>query len=234
MQIQVIASLNSISATYIVTFIEIDHEFIFMVILPLLLIHEGQQPVFSNVYAQLLVNCLEDYVCPGKSVSRLTWPAWHDHNNVDWAVKIWLNSAEKTVRWFQSVTDKICFVEKITRRKDPKLWWLSLDRNFYMLSVFILYNFPYHTYRIWPNYCSYPYKRTVKQFCSLQITASVLFVYFFVKAYKCMLRVPILIASTCWCNSNEYPQHMLLYRKSEKKHKKNKKKKTTKISHKHH
>ena len=32
-------------------------------------------------------------------------------------------------------------------------------------------------------YRIYPYKRTVKQFRSLQITASVLFVYFFIKAY---------------------------------------------------
>ena len=39
------------------------------------------------------------------------------------------------------------------------------------------------TYRIRPNYRTYPYKRTVKQFRSLQITASVIFVYFFVKAY---------------------------------------------------
>ena len=38
-------------------------------------------------------------------------------------------------------------------------------------------------YRILPNYCTYPYKRTVKQFYSLLITASVLFVYFFIKAY---------------------------------------------------
>ena len=40
-----------------------------------------------------------------------------------------------------------------------------------------------HIYRIWPNYCTYPYKRTVKQFHSLQIIASVLFVCFFIKAY---------------------------------------------------
>ena len=38
-------------------------------------------------------------------------------------------------------------------------------------------------YHIWPNYCTYPYKHTVKQFCSLQITASVLFVYLVIKAY---------------------------------------------------
>ena len=34
-----------------------------------------------------------------------------------------------------------------------------------------------------PNYHTYSYKRTVKQFLSLQITASVIFVYFFIKAY---------------------------------------------------
>ena len=38
-------------------------------------------------------------------------------------------------------------------------------------------------YCIRPNYHTYSYKRIVKQFCSLQITASVLFVYFFIKAY---------------------------------------------------
>ena len=41
-----------------------------------------------------------------------------------------------------------------------------------------------HTsYRIRSNYRTYPYKRTVKKFRSLQITASVLFLYFFIKAY---------------------------------------------------
>ena len=38
-------------------------------------------------------------------------------------------------------------------------------------------------YRIWPNYRTCPYKCTVKQFHCLQITASVLFVYYFIKAY---------------------------------------------------
>ena len=38
-------------------------------------------------------------------------------------------------------------------------------------------------YYIQPNYHVYPYKCSVKQFYSLQITASVLFVYFFIKAY---------------------------------------------------
>ena len=38
-------------------------------------------------------------------------------------------------------------------------------------------------YRIRSNYRAYPYKRTVKKFLSLQITASVIFLYFFLKAY---------------------------------------------------
>ena len=39
------------------------------------------------------------------------------------------------------------------------------------------------TYRIRSNYRTYPYKRTLMKFRSLQITASVLFIYFFIKAY---------------------------------------------------
>ena len=36
------------------------------------------------------------------------------------------------------------------------------------------FQFPFGcTYRIYPNYCTYPYKRTVKQFHNLQITTSV-------------------------------------------------------------
>ena len=38
-------------------------------------------------------------------------------------------------------------------------------------------------YRIRSNYRTYPYKRTVQKFRSLQITANVLFLYFFIKAY---------------------------------------------------
>ena len=41
----------------------------------------------------------------------------------------------------------------------------------------------YIWYRIRSNYRTYPYKRTVKKFHSLQITASVIFLYFFLKAY---------------------------------------------------
>ena len=45
------------------------------------------------------------------------------------------------------------------------------------------YSVIYPIYCIRPNYHTYPYKRTVEKFCSLQITTSVLFVYFFIKAY---------------------------------------------------
>ena len=40
-----------------------------------------------------------------------------------------------------------------------------------------------YIYRILYNYRIYPYKRTVEKFRSLQITVSVLFLYFFIKAY---------------------------------------------------
>ena len=40
-----------------------------------------------------------------------------------------------------------------------------------------------NNYRIQSNYRTYPYKRTVKKFRSLQITASVIFLYIFLKAY---------------------------------------------------
>ena len=53
-------------------------------------------------------------------------------------------------------------------------------------ALLIIYTFLWElldTYCIRPNYCTYSYKRTVKQFRSLQITASVLLVYFLIKAY---------------------------------------------------
>ena len=37
-------------------------------------------------------------------------------------------------------------------------------------------------YRVQPNYHTYPYKCTVKQFCSLQLQP-VYYIYFFIKAY---------------------------------------------------
>ena len=58
----------------------------------------------------------------------------------------------------------------------------------------------YNTYRIRPNYRTYSYKRTVKQFRRLQITASILFVYFFIKTY-------VVGTHNIW---EEYPQHMPL------------------------
>ena len=38
-------------------------------------------------------------------------------------------------------------------------------------------------YSIQSNYCTYPYKRIVKKFRSLQMAVSIPFVYFFIKAY---------------------------------------------------
>ena len=79
-------------------------------------------------------------------------------------------------------THNICFhgvIRKLLTEycNNPKYWdTLStyhtpkiLNRTFY--------------YRIRPNYRTYPYKRTVKRFRSLQIIISVRFVYFFINAY---------------------------------------------------
>ena len=78
------------------------------------------------------------------------------------------------------------------------------QQQWFILILHFLFNIDY---RIWPNYRTYPYKGTVKQFCSLQITASVFLST--VSLYRHMLWVPMWIASICWCNSNEYPQDML-------------------------
>ena len=60
---------------------EIDHEIFSMVILSLLLIQEVHLSVSGERMCTILVNCLEDYVCPVKLwLGKLTY--W-----VDWAVK---------------------------------------------------------------------------------------------------------------------------------------------------
>ena len=51
------------------------------------------------------------------------------------------------------------------------------------LASHLYYCFPHFDYRIRRNYRTYSYKRLVKQFNGLQITPSVLLVYFFIKAY---------------------------------------------------
>ena len=79
------------------------------------------------------------------------------------------------------------------------------------------------TYRIPPNYSTYHYKRTVKQFRSLQITASVLFIHLFIKAFFVGTHLNCIDNSI---NSNEYP-NISFYKETQKK-------KPTKTSHKHH
>ena len=65
------------------------------------------------------------------------------------------------------------------RREAKNIFWDNYLPSFLESVSFLLKV----EYCIWPNYCTYPYKRTVKKFCSLQITANVLFLYFFIKAY---------------------------------------------------
>ena len=63
---------------------------------------------------------------------------------------------------------------------------VAVDTTLYKRHVpagYFSCNGSFITYRIRPNYRTYPYKRTVKKFRSLQIIASVLFLYFFMKAY---------------------------------------------------
>ena len=83
------------------------------------------------------------------------------------------------------------------------LWWAMPLRHFFcsmiISSNFLLYSSwstcikephirytiacPKSNYRIHPNNRTYPYKRTVKQFRSFQITARVLFDYFCIEIY---------------------------------------------------
>ena len=71
-------------------------------------------------------------------------------------------------------------------------------------------------YRIQSNYHTYPYKRTVKQFRSRQITASVLFVYFFIKAYvvgysfelhRLVDAIQMSNHNICLCKENQKKSH---------------------------
>ena len=72
----------------------------------------------------------------------------------------------------------------ISCKESQKVVW-----NFYpnVIQEKRAYSFKYLLtflkYIIQPNYRTYSCKCAVKQFCSLQNTASVLFVYFFIKAY---------------------------------------------------
>ena len=61
-------------------------------------------------------------------------------------------------------------------------WRLTINVNGRVRRGLVC-GFRLFTYRIRPNYRTYPYKRTVKQFCCLQITASLFSRYFFIKAY---------------------------------------------------
>ena len=80
---------------------------------------------------------------------------------------------------------------------------------------------PMH-YRIRPNYRTYPNKRAVKQFRSLQITARVLFVYFTVKAY--VMGAHLNCIDLLRCSSNENSQNYACIKKIRE---------NLKISHKH-
>ena len=63
------------------------------------------------------------------------------------------------------------------------LWRIKENDPRFIIKYSSLTNPLVFTYRIRSNYRTYPYKRTVKKFHSLQMAVSIPFVYFFIKAY---------------------------------------------------
>ena len=74
---------------------------------------------------------------------------------------------------------------KIAEVRDKLVNNVTLDKREYQGNIFLILheNLWCGYYRIQSNYRTYPYKCTVKQFRTLRITASVLYGYFFIKAY---------------------------------------------------
>ena len=118
-----------------------------------------------------------------------------------------------------SVYSRILYIAAFCFKPDSaSLTLVYSDHCIY--QVFACFIVPYlylDTLLIW-NYCirfnyrTYPYKRTVKKFRSLQITASVLFLHFFTKAYVVVTHLNCINfqLKTYRCNSDDYPQHMPL------------------------
>ena len=75
----------------------------------------------------------------------------------------------------------------------------------------VQYFFPLpQKYRIRPNYRTYSYKRTVKQFRSLKIIGSVIFVYFFIKAYVVGTHLKIQMSSHNICVYKENQKNCII------------------------
>ena len=79
--------------------------------------------------------------------------------------------------WIYTVCqDRACSVQQGLKYGNFGNKNVASDQGLHCLSLI-------QKYLIRPNYRTYSYKHTVKQFGSLQITASVLFVYLFIQAY---------------------------------------------------
>ena len=72
---------------------------------------------------------------------------------------------------------RVAVSQQSTSNEYPQHKFFLEVRKYFLLATPLIWS-----YRIRPNYLTYPYKRTVKKFRSLQITANVLFLYFFIKA----------------------------------------------------
>ena len=82
------------------------------------------------------------------------------------------------------------FLDTVWLCKNLRLLWTEIvDSSYESVMGTLVWR-----YRIWPYYCTYSYKRTVKQVFSIQIKACVFFIYF-IKAYLLVL---------IWIASNEY------------------------------
>ena len=121
------------------------------------------------------------------------------HENICWGYTLEL---ECPIQVLLMSTHNICFCGELRKLFDDtasylKLWAIFTSQvkystinpltfilHWYWSSLYMTISFTIiANYRIRSNYRTYPYKHTLMKFRSLQITASVHFIYFFIKAY---------------------------------------------------
>ena len=138
-----------------------------------------------------------------------------------WQIDIYVSYFSQKTRFDTSCKLSLLREHLHEMSKPTELWKYSTEIGLFTesgecLQINVNFTEWTYTYRIWPNYCTHPYMRTVKQFRSLQITTRVLlylYLYFFIKA---MLLVHIRTALTSRGNSNEHLQHYAFVKKIRK------------------
>ena len=174
--------------------IELDFLWPFGFIKHVPIVRAGVEFMFNNV-SHKETNWHTSYL----ELWKLTWK-WLSVQNMTKPLPIWS-------LWDYNQLYKCC--SWLHYRCHVSYWTIELVSIYFYHSVILSYIAPdesgVSTYHIRFIYHSYPYKRTVKQFRSLQITGHVS-----TSLSKHIMVVLIWIASTSWGNSNEYQQHMLL------------------------